>query len=277
MKACYDHRWLLAIGLVVVASVPGARGDDPPSDRQKRLDRQIQDSFQWYQMLSGPGSTNRLKSEPVLKWVNDPRGQEGEATLLLWTAGGRPEALTSVYGWRGHLAHEVVSLAREEGLVVRDGDRTLWSFGKPGVSFREIPGAPAPAETPAARLKQIRTLAGRFQATMTGWKAGDGDREVLRMLPKPIHRYDLEAEKPAAPDLIDGAVFAFVQGTDPEAVLMIEALRRDGKPAWQYAFGRSTYASLEAKLDGSVVWNAPKLGGQNDPRYPMFGMSRPQE
>ena len=42
----------------------------------------------------------------------------------------------------------------------------------------------------------------------------------------------------AHPALIDGAVFAFVQGTDPEAVLLIEAVRRDDRTVWQYAFGR---------------------------------------
>ena len=69
----------------------------------------------------------------------------------------------------------------------------------------------------------MRDLAKEFTARQTDRK--DIDRD-LRLLAQPIYRY----EKTEG-DLIDGGLFAFVLGTDPEAFLMIEARRIDGTPA----------------------------------------------
>src|SRR5215210_4623272 len=100
----------------------------------------------------------------------------------------------------------------------------------------------------------MRSLAERFRVTMTGWKADRSDREEMRLLSRPIYRYELTDGKAAHPELVDGAVFAFVQGTDPEAVLLLEAVRRGDRTGWQYAFGRATAGGLEARLGPSVVW-----------------------
>ena len=48
----------------------------------------------------------------------------------------------------------------------------------------------------------------------------------MRLLPKPVHRSDLGSSQGVHPDLVDGANFAFVQGADPEAVLMVEAVHQ---------------------------------------------------
>ncbi len=93
---------------------------------------------------------------------------------------------------------------------------------------------------------------------MTGWKGDNSDREELRLLPRPLYRYDLKDSQAANPTLQDGALFGFVMGTDPEVVLLLEAVSRDGRSVWQYAFARATSGGLEAKLDGKVVWVAEK-------------------
>jgi hypothetical protein len=41
----------------------------------------------------------------------------------------------------------------------------------------------------------------------------------------------------ADPKLLDGALFAYVLGTDPEAVLVLEAIGTAEKADWQYASG----------------------------------------
>jgi hypothetical protein len=70
-------------------------------------------------------------------------------------------------------------------------------------------------------------------------------------------------------------VFAFVQGTDPEAILMLEAVDPDGPPRWQFAFARATSSGLEARLDKPVVWAVDFLGGTT-PREPHLWLSRPR-
>jgi hypothetical protein len=214
-----------------------------------------------------------MKPQPVLRWLNPIRGQKGEPTLILWTDAGRPEALASVYPWGTNLVYECVSLAREEGLTAREGGSVVWAPATAGVTFHEIPASPAPAATAAARLNQMKALAERFKGAIVTADGSRESREELRLLPKPIYRYELDATKGAHPDLIDGALFAFVQGTDPEVVLLVEAVRRGDRTGWQYAFGRATGYAVEARLGSSVVWSASSY--TNDPNSPIRALGRP--
>ena len=59
---------------------------------------------------------------------------------------------------------------------------------------------------------------------------GGGKYHRLRMLTTPIARYGK-----AGGTVEDGALFAFVEGTDPEVFLLIEARAGEKGPAWHYA------------------------------------------
>jgi hypothetical protein len=279
MRTGQGVQLLLAFGILAIASVVAARAQDPAAtakmERQKRLDQQFQESLGWYQVFAGPESPAPMKPESVLRWTNAPRGQEGEPTLILWADAGRPLALASVYPWDGHLVYDCVSLARGVGLTAREDGRTIWSPTVGGVTFRDFSDIPPPETNARVRLTQMKSVAERFKVTMLGLKADQSDREEMRLLPKPIYRYKLDDGKPVHPDLIDGALFAFVQGTDPEAVLLIEAIRQGNRTGWQYAFGRATGAGLEVRLGSSVVWTAPRTYGSNDPKHPDIVFGRP--
>jgi hypothetical protein len=266
----------VACGLIVVAWLVPARAQDSASaekEKQQRLDRQFQESLGWYQVSARPNSWAPMKPQPVLRWLNPTRGQKGEPTLILWTDAGRPEALASVYPWGTNLTYECCSLARGEGLVAKEGSLTVWSPSIPGVTFHDIPDSPTPAEIAAARLQQAKALAERFKVALVSANGDRESREELRLLPKPIYRYELNLAKAAHPDLIDGVMFAFVQGTDPEAVLLIEAVRRGDRIGWQYAFARATGYSVEARLGSTVVWSASSY--TNEVRSPFRALGRP--
>jgi hypothetical protein len=254
--------------------VPASAQDSAAVDKEKlqRWDHQFQESLGWYQVSARPNS-GVMKPQPVLRWLNPTRGQKGEPTLILWADGGRPEALASVFPWGTNLVYECVSLARDEGLTAREGGSTVWSPNTAGVTFREIPAAPAPAATATTRLNQMKALAERFKGAIVTANGDRESREELRLLPKPIYRYELDTAKAAHPDLIDGALFAFVQGTDPEVVLMIEAVRKADRTIWQYAFGRATGYAVEARLGSSVVWSASTY--TNDVSSPFRALGRP--
>ena len=79
---------------------------------------------------------------------------------------------------------------------------------------KPIPNAPTPGETAAQRLRQMRELAKEFTNRQT---RRDGVEQENRLMTQPIFRY--EGTEP----LIDGSLFAFVQGTDPELWLLIKA------------------------------------------------------
>ena len=84
------------------------------------------------------------------------------------------------------------------------------------------------------------------------------------MLPQPFFRYES-----TDPDVLDGAVFAFVSsaGTDPEAILVIEARKAAGatKPAWQFAAARFTDMNLVMRYKGKNVFSVPMLLGPPGP------------
>ena len=121
------------------------------------------------------------------------------------------------------------------------------------------PGRPAPADTPARRLRQLRAMAAEFSATKTDRKALT---RPLRLLTQPVYRY--ESTDP------DGALFAFVEGTDPEVFLLIEARAGDKGPAWHYALARMNSVEFHVAHRGREVWSVPVIpwSQARNPREP---------
>lgn len=272
----------LACGWFAIALAPIGRAEEPAAtdDAQaetKKLNEFIEKSVDWYEILPSADAQTPLRSLPVLRWRNAARGQEGEAMMVIWCQHGRPEVLASIYPWEGQLYHEFCSLSRVARLVARDKSAVVWSPNTPGLKFEDIPEAPEPAESPAARLRQMKSLAERFRATMTGWKGDNSDREELRLLPRALYRYDIKDSKAEHPNLKDGALFGFVMGTDPEVVLVLEAVNRDDRSVWQYALARATSGGLETKLDDKLVWVAEKFPPTRGTTNPQVTLGRPLE
>jgi hypothetical protein len=174
------------------------------------------------------------------------------------------------------LVHDCEAIGRNPIVARRQGTtQNLWYPRTTGVQFADIPGAPPVEVTASQRLRQLKSLAEQFQSTMVGWKSDDTDREELRMLPRPLYRYETK-EGP----VIDGAVFGFVMGTDPESLLLIEAVKegdgKDGNKAkWQFAFARRTSGELEGRHRDKVVWKAARYPGMKDPQGPRFSVGTP--
>jgi hypothetical protein len=78
-------------------------------------------------------------------------------------------------------------------------------------------------------------------------------KEIMRMLPQPIYRYSSSAA-----DVLDGAMFVFVEGTDPEAYLLLEASGVD-KPVWRFAFARMNLVEFWGRHQGEVVWHVDAI------------------
>jgi hypothetical protein len=199
-----------------------------------------------------------LIDEPVLRWVN-PRGAIGGT--FLWIDNELPVVMCCVWfapDKSVHLAFH--SLSEEPVKAERDG-QILWHSDEPGIAYQEVPDASAPADTAKARLTQMRNIARDFtpQVVFSNQKP-----EELRLLPQPLYRYGGDDS-----GIGDGAIFAYVIGTDPELILQIEA-RPDlqGKPRWQYAITRRTSAELRVLHKSNVVWTAiASQGGFNEPFY----------
>jgi hypothetical protein len=238
--------------------------EKPPSTLRELIDQ----SLAWYELFPDADAEEPAKPIVALRWANNTRGSE-DGTTVLYVAGGRPLAACCIYPWAGRLEHDFESLSRGK-IVARQEGQVVWQPQEAGVSFAAIEGAPEPEESRTQRLRQMKTLAEQFQATLLGWKTDNSDREELRLLPKPLYRYD-----PKEGNVLDGAVFAFAMGTDPEVLLLIEAVRDGEKATWQYAFARRTSGQLEGRWKETPVWQAARFPTQNDPKKPHFTRGTP--
>jgi hypothetical protein len=279
-----SRRWrgVGAFPLAVVAFLAGAlqisRAAEPTAKPAKKNDQAakirtvIDEVLGRHEVFLNAQSTEPLQVIPALRWSNNTRGTENALTVLyVWN--GRPYAAACLFPYDRGMIHDFQSLSRaSEKIVARRDGETAWEPQRAGVEFLVIPDAPVPEASRPARLRQLKQLAERFQSSMLGWKADSNDQEKLRLLNRPLYRYE-----PESGAIIDGAVFAFVQGTDPESLLLIELVQEGSQQQWMYAFARRTAGKLEGRLDDKVVWTAPLNPEYKDPRGPHFTIHMPLE
>jgi hypothetical protein len=159
----------------------------------------------------------------------------------------------SIFKWfspHTHMSHEFHSLA-EQPLRGKFDGKEVWVSSEPGLRFAALPAAPLPAAGKPERLLQMREFA---RACVVTKRERDGNLTELRLLTQPIFRY----EAPQA-GLIDGALFAFVQGTDPDLFLLLEARESGGKPAWQFAASRMNSVAFNLRYNDKEIWNVDVL------------------
>jgi hypothetical protein len=102
-------------------------------------------------------------------------------------------------------------------------------------------------------LRQMKQLAQDFSvhAVKTAPDYDEGSIWHLRMMAKPVYRYAEEAA-------VDGAIFAFAQGTDPEAFLILESRPEEGVGRWHFGMAAACVWELHAKRGEREVWSRPK-------------------
>lgn len=205
---------------------------------------------------SQPDAPLKLLPKAVFRHSQPVRGDDIGAVYLWVDDAGRPAALGTVFAYslgkpgERWVAHEFHSLASEP-LQGRWRDKEAWSPEEPGIEWKPVPEAPAAADSPAARLRQMREIGRRMTAHST---ESNDNRWELRLIVRPVHQYSLEEDDEA----IGGGVFLFCQGTDPEMILVLEARRVAKERVWHYALAPFTDYALTVTLDGKDVWSLEK-------------------
>jgi hypothetical protein len=208
------------------------------------------------------------EAEPVMRWTNH-LGRRFYGDVYVWTLDGRPEVVASVnsiFTDRRATSSEIQSLSTGQPVLSRDG-KVVWEPEPAGVEFKPLPGAPKPGATAAARLIQMRALAAQF-SVVADYGIDKEQKEDLRLMATPVFRY-----LSAAQDVLDGGLFAFTKGTDPDAFLLIEARGKKDAAEWQFAFVRfNGGCTLRGTHSGKDVWQADRLSGKTttDPKHPYF-------
>jgi hypothetical protein len=209
------------------------------------------------------GTVLETPTKPVLRWTNPIVGRVYGNTYL-WLQEGRPAAAGSMFRyfdpWKP-FDGELVALTAKP-LVARRGDTVIWQ-PKDEWKWHPIPGAAAPAATATQRTVQMRALAGEFTVELLDTRNRlKGDKETPRLLPKPLYRYDLEKTKP-----LDGALYAFVLGTDPELLLLLECDTAAAEPEWRFGAARMNCDLIHLKRKDKIVWEVSAIKAR-DPEGP---------
>jgi hypothetical protein len=203
-----------------------------------------------------------LTEEPLLRFDDQVTGVV-DGTLFVWVLDDLPTATASVWIRKtGHEFHEFQSLAAG-ALTASNQGQPKWTPAQPGIERKLAPIAQPPAATAVGRLVQMRTFAREYTATVT---ARANDQQVLRLLPQPVYRYGQPGGAVA-----DGAIFAYCKGTNPEVLLLVEAVKDGKKLEWHFAFARMTSRECDVRRDDKVVWSA-QLTRNELPTDPYFNV-----
>lgn len=245
----------LVLGSFLCGQQPATPGPAPPSSRSAKAVEAFRAEVAEYDVRLGsrPGEKLVLEKEAALRWDNPARtGEDG--ALFIWTLGGRPEMIGTVFTYRYKETlsrkHEYHSLATGP-LTAQFRGKQVWAPTKAGVTFQPVNSAPPPADNPRQRLTQMKALAREFAASMIDER---GESYQLRLLSQPLLRYE-----PQDKQIQDGSLFAFSLGTDPEVILLLESRMQKDAFVWEYALARFHYIELKVSHQGREIWRVPAL------------------
>lgn len=268
--------FLATVGIVVCAAFGSTNADDG-NDPATSEERPGIKTTGWQPIFKAmaedyriapadqPDRQFKLRLPPVFRWTQPVRGGD-DGALFVWLDRGRLGAVGTILAWpqadgQRVVQHEFHSFATTP-LQAMWRERNVWSPVK-GVDRTPVPDAPKPGANAVQRLRQIKGIAAGFSGNSVD---PDGGRWELRLLSNPLYRYMLKDHN----EVIDGALFALTQGTDPEVLLLIEAVNVGGGYQWQYCCGRFSDYRLAVRYAGKEVWNVGP-SGQPTPNEPYTG------
>ena len=255
---------LLSLMLILPSQLAAEKPKDPNHENEEALRASVAATAKEFvgrcEFTAGEAGNPKLAlhPEPILRWSNPTIGKMiGE--VFVWTDNGRPTVIGSWYHWFSPdwgRTLEVTSLAPGR-IAGRIEDIRFWNSEKADLTLKALSNADAPAKTPAARLVQMRRLAGDFVANLADTRSDDAAvKRQLRMLTQPVFRYPVPNEKAT---YADGALFAFVEGTDPEVFLMLEATSTKAGVNWQFGLVRMNGDALRVTFRDQEVWSVARL------------------
>ncbi|MGN6547539.1 MAG: hypothetical protein ACTHK7_20975 [Aureliella sp.] len=262
----------------MTALSPTARAQDETTEaEQAEIRRGLLQSVSDYRFkLPKTDQSLRLLPDALLRWSNPISGVR-DGVICGWVdPSGRPAVLAQAFlTRRGEVAHEFQSVAAEpiEGTI---GGQLFWQPDSPAIEFHSVSAGTNPSESKVLRMTRMRRIADRFSGEVE-FKIRPEDSTTstytLRLLNQPIYRYGSEDGK-----LVDGAVFALVQGTNPEAWILVEARREGSQLQWYYAVAPMTGYTVRVKGPDHFIFecqNQQATRGRKDLSY-LFRLHAPR-
>jgi hypothetical protein len=253
----HSFRGFVMTGVLLVFTGP-AVSQDFTSDKPNRDTADpatfLEDAQKYVIESPGDRVTLKLNEKSLLNWTNPVRQQERGA-LFVWMNDDRPLAIGSFftyeYNAKVYTKHEFHSLSTKPIKSTFDG-KLAWNPKVAGIEWGQTPNAPEPAKTHTARLLQMRDVSRRFRAELTNPM---NERTELRLVSRPLLEYSSPKQH-----VIDGAIFSFTVATDPEVLLLVEAVEEtvngSVRSSYRHAFARFHYWNVAVFEGDTKVWEA---------------------
>lgn len=202
-----------------------------------------------------------LHQTPLLSF-SDPTRQEIGGKLWLWHSDASPVALFGLTYYGTKWSYEHVTLV-DDPLEFSGGGDWKWAPKPKKREWFRLDAAVS--EKTGVRKTQMRAILREFRAS----ELYRGDTE-LRLLPRPLYLYSSGDSS-----LLEGGLFAFSHGTNPELIVLIEARRNEsGESAWHVSFAQLTAAELKVYHQGELLCKIPDIK-QWDPRREYYSHEPP--
>jgi hypothetical protein len=251
--------------------------DDPAKDKEQESRREEQlkkmmRSASQYILTSADDPKRRFKfhDTAIMRFTN-PVGHTKDGAIYVWSDRGLPQAilkLLTVEVGSSFYSHEWLSLS-ESGLSAEREGKVIWNPSERGLTFQELPDAPKPADSPAERLRQMKSLSAKFSATYTA-RHLDSKPFELRLLSQPLMRVEPGKET----ECRDCSVFAFVQDGDPVGLLLFEDRQTKDGHQWHYACASMVTGPLTVRYGDKEVFSLEKDYKLRDPKRPYLQLFR---
>lgn len=215
--------------------------------------------------------TATLKTDPLIRYSDQERALT-QSSLWVWHRDEVPvlfckvERVTRPDSPR-HTWQFCCSPALDQKLDVEWNREFRWRAKEVGVRWTPFADKSAPGNKLALRLSQLKALARQFSAEIENSRTRD--RETMRLLAQPLYRY-----ASAKQGILDGAAFGLTSnGTNPDTLLLIEAMSEATGSSWRYAVVGMSGDAVEVAHSGQTVWQKPFTDGPGDHRSWLWYLS----
>jgi hypothetical protein len=257
-----DPFMLAVLSILSLVSVARAQETEKSTDETRNSEQQArlraaEEHVGQIDMQVGRERVKRVE-RPLLVYGDSAR-DNADGTLWAWGNSGRPLAVLETYfnTKAGGQRANAITLTGRDLVVAKTptAGSTLWQPQQVQIEAVPFPDAPETSAKQAVRTRQLKELARRITAHEF-WDP-DNSRFELRLLVQPVHRYvDEDAQ------IHDGAMFVLAHGTNPEVLVLIEALGESIDTArWHCSLARLGSAEMHVAIDGKEVWTAGRTPG----------------
>lgn len=268
--------WAFLLTMIPLFAVCEGAEDATDAERQMEVSSMVKAVAERCRFSSDTNHPFVQHPEPILRWSNPTAGSV-YGDVYVWTDQGRPAVIAGAYRWFSPDWGDTLEVCSvSSGPVLGEkNDVTFWMPDKAGIEFQTLTDVDPPGNIAAARLARMRWIVDDFVVELTDTRGTNGVKRRLRPLSRPVYRYPAPT---ADSKYVDGALFAFVEGTDPEVFLLVEAAEGNAGPEWRFGVARMNRDELQVTHKNVVVWTVPYLDevmGRTREPYALFSLRQP--